>query len=409
VSGFSLTLSINRTGKSNMTSRQRMQQAMGLQSPDRVPVMCQLALGHYFLHAGVKPMDIWYTSEGFAKALIELQQRYNFDGILVNLPGREANYENFIQKIESGSGENIIRWKNGNYTAFPSDDNPHYYLADGTRYFPTFQEIEPEALFYVEPWDLTDITYPFTWGFENEPPPFDNYFPDYHFDTIKLVKAKAGASVSVHSEIFSPWSQFLELLNYENALMAILDDPGKARACLERLAAGAIDLAKKQAACGIDAILISSAFAGAGLISRQHYEEFVLPYERQIIAEIKKSFSLPIYTHTCGSIGDRLDLMMQTGTNGIDTLDPPPLGTVELEEAKKFLAGKTFIKGNIDPVNTLLYGNQNEVSADVRKKIEIGRPGGGYILSSACSVAPHTPPENIELLAVLAEEVGKYE
>jgi len=392
-----------------MTSKQRMQQAMGLDRPDRVPVMCQLALGHYFLRAGVKPMGIWYTSQGCAEALIKLQTRYNFDGILVNLPGRDPDYENFIQQIEPGAGESLIRWKNGNYTAFPDDDNPHYYLADGTRYFPTFQGIEPEALYYVEPWDLTDITYPFTWGFEAEPRPFDDYFPEYHFDTIKLVKTKAGDTVSVHSEVFSPWSQFLELLNYEHALMAILDDPGKAKACLDRLADGAIDLAKKQAACGVDAVLISSAFAGAGLISRQHYEEFVLPYEQKIIVAVKKAFpALPVYTHTCGSIGDRLDLMMATGTNGIDTLDPPPLGTVELEEAKKILSGKTFIKGNIDPVNTLLYGSQDEVKEDVKRRLGLGKPGGGYILSSACSVAPHTPPENIEILVGLAEEFGKY-
>jgi hypothetical protein len=392
-----------------MTSKQRLQQAMALACPDRVPVMCQLALGHYFLRAGIKPMEIWYTSQGFAEALLKLQARYNFDGILVNLPGRDPDFENFIQKIEPGAGESLIRWKNGNYTAFPDDDNPHYYLSDGTRYFPAFQEIKPEELYYVEPWDLTDITYPFTWGFETEPRPFNDYFPEYHFDTIKLVKAKAGNTVSIHSEVFSPWSQFLELLNYEYALMAIIDDPGKAKACLDRLADGAIDLAKRQAACGVDAVLISSAFAGAGLISRQHYEEFVLPYEQKIIGEVKKAFpTLPIYTHTCGSIGDRLDLMMATGTNGIDTLDPPPLGTVELEEAKKILAGKTFIKGNIDPVHTLLYGSQDKVKEDVKRRLEIGKPGGGYILSSACSVAPHTPPENIEILVGLAEEFGRY-
>lgn len=392
-----------------MNSRQRLQAAMALQTPDRVPVMCQLSLGHYFLHTGMKPLDIWYTAAGFAEALIQLQQRYKFDGILVNLPGRDPNYEKFIQKIEQRDNEDIIRWKNGNYTTIPYDDNPHYYMADGTRYFPTFQEIDPAELFYIEPWDMTDITYPFTWGFENASRPFENYFPEYHGDTIKLVKAKVGANVSVHAEIFSPWSQFLELLNYENALMAILDDPGKAHACLERLAEGALTLAKQQATCGVDAILISSAFAGAGLISRQHYEEFVLPYERKIISEVQKVFTLPIYTHTCGSIGDRLDLMMQTGTNGIDTLDPPPLGTVELAEAKASLAGKTFLKGNVDPVNTLLYGTPDEVRADVQNRLAIGRPGGGYVLSSACSVAPHTPPENIELLAVLAEEFGRYE
>ncbi len=381
---------------------------MALDEPDRVPVMCQLAVGHYFLQSGVQPLDVWYTSEGFAEALIELQQRYNFDGILINLPGREPGYESLIQRIEPGREERSIRWRNGDYTAFPDDDNPHYYMADGNRYFPTFQEVNPEELYYVEPWDMTDITYPFTWGFEPEPRPFDDFFPAHHFDTVKMVKKKVGEKVSVHSEIFSPWSQFLELLNYEHALMAVLDDAGKAKACLDRLTEGAIDLAKKQAACNVDAVLISSAFAGAGLISREHYEEFVLPYERRLISEVKKEYSMPVYTHTCGSIGDRLDLMVATGTNGIDTLDPPPLGTVELEEAKEVLKGKTFIKGNVDPVSTLLRGDASGARDNVRRRIGIGKPEGGYILSSACSVSPHTPPENIELLAQLTEEYGGY-
>jgi uroporphyrinogen-III decarboxylase len=281
-------------------------------------------------------------------------------------------------------------------------------MADGTRFFPDFSGVDPEQLFYVEPWDLTDITYPFTWGFEKEPRPIGAFFPEYHFDTIRLVKQKAGDTISVHSEIFSPWSQFLELLNYENALMAILDDPGKAKACLERLAEGAIDLARRQAACGVDAILISSAFAGAGLISRQHYEEFVLPYEKKIAETIPEALGIPVYTHTCGSIGDRLDLMLDSNTKGVDTLDPPPLGTVELPEAKKILSGKAFIKGNIDPVNTMLYGNADTIRKDVEWRINVGKPGGGFILSTACSVAPATPPQHIEMLAPLVEEFGRY-
>lgn len=382
---------------------------MRLGVPDRVPVMSQLSLGHYFLRSGLKPMDIWYTSEGFAEALVTLCRRYRFDGILINLPGRDPSYESHIQKIDPGEGESIIRWKNGNYTVFPKDDNPHYYRADGTRYFPTFEEVEPDKLFYVDPWDLTDITYPYTWDFETEERPFDDFFPPYHLETIKQVRARVGETVSVHSEVFSPWSQFLELLNYEYALMAILDDPGKAKACLERLTEGAIDLAVRQAASGVDAVLLSSAFAGAGLISRDQYEEFVLPYEKKIVDEVRARTSVPVYTHTCGSIGDRLDLMLASGTQGIDTLDPPPLGTVDLVEAKKVLAGKAFIKGNVDPVHTLLNGKAEEVKKDVTWRLSVGKTGGGYILSSACSIAPHTPPENIEQLVTLAEELGRYD
>lgn len=391
-----------------MTSKERIDKAMKLGIPDRVPLMCQLSIGHYFLNSTVNRIDIWLESEGFAEALVELQTKYNFDGILINLPGRDPNNKKYIKKIERDDDQIKIIWKNDCFTIIPSDDNPHYYQPDGTRYFPSFDEVDPDKLFYIEPWDITEIKYPYRWSFENEPRSFDNFFPSYHLDTIKVLKQRVNEKISVHSEVFSPWSQFLEMLNYENALLAIMDDAGKAKAILESLTEGTIALAKQQAKANVDAILISSAFAGAGLISREHYSEFVLPYEKKIIEEVHKEYNIPIYTHTCGSIGDRLDLMLETNTNGIDTLDPPPLGTVELEEAKRILSGKAFIKGNIDPVNTLLLGTKDKILTDVRHRIDIGKINGGYILSSACSIAPKTPTANIHLLFELVETYGKY-
>lgn len=70
-----------------MDGKTRIKYAMQHQPPDRVPVMCQLALGHYFIHLAdrLRPRDIWFTSEGFADALLTLRQRYQFDGILVTL------------------------------------------------------------------------------------------------------------------------------------------------------------------------------------------------------------------------------------------------------------------------------------------------------------------------------------
>jgi hypothetical protein len=64
-----------------MTSRFRMDVAMRPADtcpPDRIPVMCQLALGHYFLHADADPIDIWHDSAVFARALVTMQQ-HGFD------------------------------------------------------------------------------------------------------------------------------------------------------------------------------------------------------------------------------------------------------------------------------------------------------------------------------------------
>ena len=391
-----------------MSPKERMRLAMHRRMPDRVPVMCQLALGHYFLHAGLDPFDVWFTSEGFAEALVRLQRRYRFDGILVNLPGRDPEIRRHVVRIERTAEEDRILWANGGQTRLPHDDNAHYTPPAEGPAVPTFGQIVPEQLFYIEPWDVTGISYPYTWGFEERPRPTEDFFPPYHTDALQAVRRRVGGEVSVHSEVFSPFSQMLDLLGYESGLMALADDPGKVHACLDRLTTGAIELACRQVRCGVDAVLISSAFAGAGFIGRDHYAAFVLPYERRLVAGVESAGEAVVYTHTCGAIGDRFDLMLETGTEGIDTLDPPPLGTVELDEAKAVLGGRAFIKGNIDPVNTLLGGSWDLLEEDVRWRLEVGKEGGGYILSSACSVAPRVEPERLMLLAELAEQHGGY-
>ena len=160
-----------------MNSKDRVNIAMRLKKPDQVPVFCQLSLGHYMLHSGLDPMDVWFDSLALAEAQVIMQRRYQFDGILVNMPGRPANWRDYIDHIDDKLGEQWIWWKNGHYSKLPNDDNAHYYQADGTRYFPDFSEVDPEKLYYVEPWDICDITYPYDWSFDDGPRPIDDFFP----------------------------------------------------------------------------------------------------------------------------------------------------------------------------------------------------------------------------------------
>jgi uroporphyrinogen-III decarboxylase len=392
-----------------MTPRKRMALAMRHREPDRVPVMCQLALGHYFLHSGFDPVEVWHDSEVFADALVLLQRRYGFDGILVNLPGREPDWRRHVQRIERAGREQRVHWKDGLVTVVPDDDNAHVYLSDGRRrFFARFEDVDPARLHYVDPHDSSGMSWPWRWGFADAPARSDAFFPPWQDAAVRAVRARA-PDVSVHAEVFSPFTQLLELLDFENGLLALLDDPEKVEACLEALAEGTSELMRLLAAAGADAILISSAFAGAGFISPAHYRRFVLPFERRAIAGFRAAYpDVPVYTHTCGAIGDRLELLEETGTAGIDTLDPPPLGDVDLADARRRVGDRLFIKGNIDPVNTVLRGTPAQVREDAERRLHIAMSGGGYILSTACSVPPAAPPANILELRAAAETAGRY-
>ena len=392
-----------------MNSRDRMAQAMHLQEPDRVPVMCQLALGHYFLNTDFAPHEIWFDSEAFAEALVLLQRRYRFDGILVNMPGRPPDLLDQVARIERTPDGEQLTWRNGEITFCPWDDNPYHMTAAGDPApRADFATIDPDHL------DVLDSLPGYTWGVYHVPWLADRSgrgplteIPAYFLRALDLVRQKAGEEISVHGEVFSPFTHFVELLGYESALLGLLADPGKTHALLNRLTEASIAWAVAQARHGADAVLISSAFAGAPFLSRSMYEELVVPYEHRV-ADTVKAEGVPVYTHTCGRIGDRLDLMEKTGTGGIDTMDPPPLGNTELADAKAQVGSRVFLKGNMDSVVLLRAKTRDEVIAHAAGRIRTGMPGGGYILSTACSVAPRVEPWKLELLAPLAEEIGRY-
>ena len=393
-----------------MNSRERMSLAMQHQIPDRVPVMCQLALGHYFLNCGVPPHQIWFTSEGFAKALVKLQERYRFDGILVNIPGRPEWILDDVISVETTRDGERLEWANGDVTVLPCDDNAYHIPADKTKpRRADFDEIDPDNLYFMD--DLVDYTWFIYWvprlaGKPGRGPL--SKVPDYFHRTIGQVRRIVGDQVSVHGEVFSPFTHYMELFGYEQALVSLLRDGAKAHSLLDRLTVAPITKALAQIEEGVDAVLIASPFAGGPFISRKMYREFVLPYEQRVTRAIRDAGSV-VYTHTCGSIGDRLDLVVETGTMGIDTLDPPPLGNTELADAKAQIGDKVFIKGNMNSVELLAFQTREEVRAHATDRIRTGMPGGGYILSTACSVAPRTEPWKLELLVPLAEEIGRYD
>jgi len=62
-----------------------------------------------------------------------------------------------------------------------------------------------------------------------------------------------------------------------------------------------------------------------------------------------------------------------------------------------------------DPLNVLLNGSVEEVRKSVRNCLEIGMFVRGFILNTACTISPHTPAENVDVLYEMIEKYGYYQ
>lgn len=397
-----------------MNGKTREHLTMRHQEPDRVPVQCQLSVGHLMVNTPYKPHEIWYESEAMADALLQLARRYRYDGVLALVAGRPPNYlDDHVDRFDYSSDDGYwIHWKNGDRTWFVYDDFPHHYPADTSKpQRANFTTFDPDTGM-----DHIDEYLGYTWNVRHhlQEIPGKSHAgiltlddtPDYFFDIYDYLTDHA-PDLAVHGSVYSPLTHYFELFGYEEALMSFITDPGKAHAVLDRLVEHVEAWALGLIQHGAETIDLSSAFVAAPFLSRKMYAEFVVPYERAVNTTIKDAGAI-VYTHTCGSIGDRLDLMAETGTQGLDTLDPPPLGDGDLETAKRDFGDVFFFKGNIDSVALRNYTTEQEVADVVKEKIRIGKPGGGYILDVACAVAPHVEPWKLEMFTPLAEEYGKY-
>lgn len=285
-----------------------------------------------------------------------------------------------------------IVWKNGDTTHYLLNDLPRHFKATTTTIIsPTEYDLStlPPTLSYIPV--SGGLHFSIDW--------------DHPFDIFKILKEKVGDEYSLHGEITSPFDYYLDLLGYENALMGMIEAPEKAHSILRHFTGLVKDCAVKMCDTGIDAIKVSSPFAGSTFISPDFYAQFIVPYESET-AHAVRAKGIEIYTHTCGSIDDRLELMFDAGVSGIECLDPEPLGNVELSDAFRRIGTRGFIKGNIDSVNILLFGTEKEILEDVRKRIELGKKNGGFILSTACSIAPAAQREKIQLLRKAVSQWG---
>ena len=379
-----------------MNSRERVQKAMSMEQPDRVPVMCQFSIGfmnQQLQETGITPMELWYDVDKYAEALLWLRQRFDFDGILVSLHGHDLKWREKIVKLEMVDGIEKVTFKDRTET-FVDDDLlvGHFFESREKKLEDVDPETIPEKLDYIP---ASIECYIFV----------DNTDPYRIFD---ILNEKTGGEYSLHGEVTSPLDYLLDLLGYENGLMAMITDPEKVTRILEKFTVGVVNMSAEMAAhpC-VDAIKISSPFAGMGFMSPEFYRQFELPYLTQVSDAIKAQ-GIPAYVHTCGHIHDRLEIMAESGVPGLECLDPPPIGDVELDDAFDRIGSKMFIKGNIDSVNTLLNGTDTLMREDVENRMRIGMQNKGFILSTACSISPKVPKERVQVMAKIVKESGNY-
>lgn len=152
-------------------------------------------------------------------------------------------------------------------------------------------------------------------------------------------------------------------------------------------------------------------FGGSGTITCASPDlamKYAIPALKKWSAMAKQA-GLPTLLHSCGKQMVLLDMLCRhTDVNCANPLEAPPMGDVDLAQAKRKYGDKIALMGNLHTTEVMLFGSPQQVLEASRKAIEDAGANGGFILSSGDQCPRETPDENIFAMLQAAEKYGKY-
>jgi len=120
------------------------------------------------------------------------------------------------------------------------------------------------------------------------------------------------------------------------------------------------------------------------LMLPRDFEEFVVEYDTLLIDLIHSYPDRWVIVHSHGRVNRFLERFAALGLDGLNVLEPPPIGDVILAEAKRRIGDRVCLIGNIQ-YDDLARGTPEQIEALVRDAIQQAGPGGGFILPPCAS------------------------
>ena len=342
-----------------MTNLERARSALELGQPDRVPIF-ELVIDHRVINA-IHP----------GASYSDFVEQYDFDIVLTGTPSSNYRMKPVDVKTRTYRDEwGVLRRFSDQTVPFPME-GPIKSIDDLKTYTP------PEPMDPARFTALRELTSRF--------------------------KGKKMVGMHVHDALSYP----AYLRGMDNLMLDLIEQPDLVRKLIELSVDHTTVLMKKARELGADLFVFGDDYAGNSgpIMSPRHFEEFFLPGMREVVRTAKQLGAYAV-KHTDGNILPIIEMIIDTGIDGIHPLDPE--AGMDISEVKKMYGNKVCVIGNIDTGKVLTDSTPDVVKELVLQTILDVAPGGGYIIASANSIHSHVKPQNYAAMLTAARRYGNY-
>jgi len=240
---------------------------------------------------------------------------------------------------------------------------------------------------------------------------FNNYIPPdpsapHRYESLKKIVAKYKGEYAIGVHLNDVLSIPRNLMGFEQLMMAFAQ-PELIKGLVDMSVKLNIELAQEAARLGADFVFTGDDYASteALFISPAMFEEYLYPGLKEVIAGFHEC-GMPVIKHTDGDITAILDMLIDSGIDCLDPIDP--VAGMDIAMIKQKYGDRVAIKGNVDCAETLTFGSVSDVINETLDVIKKAADGGGFIASSSNSIHSAVKPENYLAMLNTIRAYGNY-
>ncbi|HEY5657049.1 MAG TPA: uroporphyrinogen decarboxylase family protein [Myxococcota bacterium] len=242
-------------------------------------------------------------------------------------------------------------------------------------------------------------------------------------DALGQLRERCGDDLFVSAMVVSPFLVAAELRGMSSLLMDFIRDPAFVEALFESVTAGTeryLRAVLRAAAC--DAVLFENAGACRELIGPHHVAQYVMPFQRRLLAAARdEAPDVILIEHNCSDTpyfdeilgldvdavsfahGDVRAIHAEHGWDCHAKHTTPNACLERFCLAPRGTGRPRAWIGNVDHSRVLLNGSPEQVYREARACIESAR-SAPFVLSTGCEIPFKAPLENIQALARAAQD-----
>lgn len=218
---------------------------------------------------------------------------------------------------------------------------------------------------------------------------------------LQALRQEVGNEAAVLGFVGAPWTLAAYAIegksskNYTIIKSMAFSQPEMLHQLLSKVADNIAAYVRYQIDSGAQVVQMFDSWAGH--LSPMDYDTFALPYQKQVVEQVKATHpDTPFILYISGSAG----VLERMGMTGVDIVSVD--WTVDMAEARQRLGSAIGVQGNVDPC--VLFGSQDFIRDRILDTVrKAGRQG--HILNLGHGILPKTPEENAAFFFETAKHV----